>query len=145
MKDIEALSALMDSRFKIFGVRIGLDGIIGLIPVVGDVATSAISIYIVFRALSMGFPFVVILQMLFNVLIDFVVGAVPFLGNIFDFFWRANEKNINLIKQYHGAPLQTKKRSNLLLLSFVSIVLLFFGTIGYLVFKLIGLFFGIFI
>lgn len=145
MKDIRALSALMDSRFKIFGVRIGLDGIIGLIPVIGDVATTTVSIYIVVRALSMRIPFVVILQMLFNVLVDFIFGAVPILGNIFDFIWKANEKNIILIKRYKGSPVQTHQRSKLMVVSFASIVFLFFASIIYFVFKITGLIFGIFI
>jgi len=143
LKDLEALSKLMDSRFKIFGVRIGLDGLIGLIPVVGDVATTTVSVYIILRALSLGVPFIVILQMLFNVLIDFIVGAVPFLGNIFDFFWKANEKNINLIKNYKGAPVSTKKRSSLVIVSFASIVFVLFASMIYFIFKILSLLVGL--
>jgi hypothetical protein len=139
VKDIEALSDLMDTKFKFLGIRFGLDGIIGLVPVVGDIATSGVSFYIVLRAFIMGFPLIVIIRMLINVFIDFVFGAVPILGNIFDFFWKANTSNVAIMKAYSTSPDRTKKRSGAFILGFALAVLSLFAVFVYLVVKILGL------
>ena len=139
MKDIEALSELMDTKFKIFGFRFGLDGVIGLVPVVGDVATTGVSFYIVLRAFVMGFPPVVIVRMLINILIDFVFGSIPVLGNIFDFIWKANTSNVSLMKSYASSPGQTKKRSAFFIMGFALLILCLFGLSIFIVVKILAL------
>ncbi len=100
LKRVEALATLLDARFELFGVRFGLDALIGLIPGVGDAATGLLSTYIIIEAARAGASPIILLQMVFNVLIDFIVGAVPVIGDIFDVAFRANVKNAELLKRH---------------------------------------------
>ena len=105
MQDLKRLAELMDSKYKgPFGFRFGLDGLIGLLPVAGNVITSCVSFYIIIRAAALGCPPVLIVRMGLNVLIDNIFDWVPILGNLFDFIWRANSKNIILLEAYMANP-----------------------------------------
>lgn len=99
-KGLEDLSRYLDDWIKIpvVGWRFGLDALIGLIPNVGDVATSLASFYILVAGARHGVPKITLLRMAFNIGLDYVVGAIPFLGDAFDFFWKANRQNIDLIR-----------------------------------------------
>lgn len=100
-KSLEDLSRYLDDWIKIpvVGWRFGLDALIGLIPNVGDVATSLASFYILIAGARHGVPKITLLRMAFNIGLDYVVGAIPFLGDVFDFFWKANRQNIDLIRE----------------------------------------------
>ena len=99
---LEALARLMDGAFVIPGtnVRVGLDGIIGLIPVAGDLIASVISSYLIWEARQLGAPRWLIGRMALNVFIDTAFGAVPVLGDAFDILFRANMKNVALLRRY---------------------------------------------
>lgn len=99
---IEALGNLLDVAFVVPGTRIrfGIDALIGLVPVVGDIITTALSLYIVSEAYSLGAPRRVIARMLINVALDGAIGAVPLIGDAFDVVWRANRKNIALLRDW---------------------------------------------
>jgi hypothetical protein len=100
-RELRRLAWLLDESIPLpGGYRIGLDGIVGLIPGVGDAAGLAASSYILLRARRYGVPRVVMARMLGNVLLDFVVGAIPVLGDLFDFGFKANRRNIGLMQQY---------------------------------------------
>jgi hypothetical protein len=96
---IRWLADLFDDRIRLPGTdrRFGLDGIIVLIPGVGDTATGAVSLYLAAEAWRLGMPTTTILRMLLNVGIDTVLGAIPLLGDLFDFAWKANQKNVRLV------------------------------------------------
>ena len=100
--ELEGLASLMDDRFRLPGtnIRFGLDALIGLIPGVGDVITSAVTLYIISRAWSVGVPFHVKLQMIANLGADLLIGAIPFVGDLFDVAWRANRKNLRLLLKH---------------------------------------------
>lgn len=102
LKQLESLASWLDDRFRLPGtnLRFGLDSILGLMPGVGDGVTALPSLYLIARARALGMPMHVILRMTWNVLIDMVVGAVPLLGDIFDFAFKANSKNIEILKQH---------------------------------------------
>ncbi|MEQ1696739.1 MAG: DUF4112 domain-containing protein [Hyphomicrobiaceae bacterium] len=109
---IEMLSKLMDSAFQIPGTntRMGLDAIIGLIPVVGDVISQAVSSYIIWEARKLGVSRLTIARMIGNSMIDTVVGAIPFAGDAFDVVFRANTKNLALLRSHlakHGHVMRT--------------------------------------
>jgi hypothetical protein len=104
---IEALATLMDGAFVIpgTGIRMGLDGIIGLVPIAGDLISSLVSSYIVWEAKQLGVPRWLIARMLLNVALDTTLGAVPVVGDAFDVLFRANLKNMHLLRRHlerHG-------------------------------------------
>lgn len=100
---LERLADWLDSRFRVPGteLRFGLDGIVGLIPGIGDLSTFALSLYLIGEALGMGARKRIVVCMLWNACLDAALGAVPLLGDIFDFFHKANVKNIRLLIAEH--------------------------------------------
>ena len=124
---LKKLSVLMDSQFSgPLGFKFGLDGLLGLIPVVGDFITSFISLYILFQAALLGCGPSVILRMGLNLLIENLIDFLPIIGNFFDFIWKANNKNILLIEQHLSDPFSTtlKSRLTLGLVAFVILAIL---------------------
>ena len=102
LKRIRLLSRLLDEQFRIPGTtyRVGLDGLLGLIPGVGDAAGALLSAYIVYEAIRLGAPSTVLLRMIANIGIDTVGGAIPVVGDIFDMAWKTNKKNAALLYAY---------------------------------------------
>jgi hypothetical protein len=97
---VERLAWLMDGFIELpGGYRIGLDPIIGLIPGVGDLITTAVSSAIVFQAHRAGLSKPTLMRMVANVGIDAAVGAVPLVGDLFDFAFKANRKNLQLYRE----------------------------------------------
>jgi len=106
----------MDSQFEgPFGFRFGWDGLIGLIPFLGDFITNVISIYIISQAMLMGCSASVLLRMGLNLLVENLLDLIPFLGNFFDFFWKANEKNLRLLELHSLDPKGATFESRLVL------------------------------
>lgn len=98
---LESLSRYLDDWIKIpvVGWRFGLDAIIGLVPNVGDTLTSVASFYILIAGARYGVPKITLLRMAFNIGLDYVVGSIPFVGDAFDFVWKSNKQNMNLIRE----------------------------------------------
>lgn len=103
MQNLNRLAKLMDAQFRIPGteIRFGMDGIIGLVPGVGDFISFLISSYMISIAVNKGASGFVLARMVLNVGIDAVVGAVPILGDIFDVAFRANQRNMRLLQQHY--------------------------------------------
>lgn len=99
-KSLDNLAFYLDDLFRIPGVgwRFGLDAIIGLIPNVGDTITSFASFYILLAGVRYGVPKITLLRMAFNIAVDYLVGSIPVIGDAFDFVWKANQMNMNLIR-----------------------------------------------
>jgi hypothetical protein len=99
---LDALAKLLDVAFILPGtnVRYGIDGLIGLIPVIGDIITTAISLWLVREARALGAPWHLTMRMLGNVALDGVVGAVPLVGDAFDVMFRANVRNVKLLRRW---------------------------------------------
>src|SRR4051812_43415912 len=99
---LDALAKLLDVAFIVPGtnVRYGIDGLIGLIPVIGDIITTAISLWLVREARVLGAPWHLTIRMLGNVALDGVVGAVPLVGDAFDVMFRANIRNVKLLHRW---------------------------------------------
>ncbi|MEM9734485.1 MAG: DUF4112 domain-containing protein [Pseudomonadota bacterium] len=89
----------LDSKFSVGGLQFGLDGLIGLIPVVGDVATTGISMVFLADAWKAGARKRVMARMVGNIGIDFVAGSIPVVGDLFDFAFKSNTKNLRLLRQ----------------------------------------------
>ncbi|CAN5183380.1 hypothetical protein BH11BAC5_BH11BAC5_42050 [soil metagenome] len=103
ISNIEALAKLMDSQFTIPGtkIRFGLDAIIGLVPGAGDFATFLISGYMVMILAKNGASGFVLARMTFNILIDALIGSIPILGDLFDVAFRANQRNVKLMREHY--------------------------------------------
>lgn len=110
IRAVRALAWLLDNEFKIFGFRFGLDPILGLIPGVGDLITTSLSIYVIWVARKLKVPEKDIVRMWKNVIFDFVIGFVPFFGDIADFAFRANQKNLEIIKPYLKQDIQDAEK-----------------------------------
>lgn len=100
-KGLDDLARYLDGLFRIPGTewRFGLDALIGLIPNFGDTLTSLASFYILIAGVRYGVPKITLLRMAFNIGIDYLVGSIPVVGDAFDFYWKANRQNIELIRQ----------------------------------------------
>lgn len=96
---LRAYSRVLDSAFALpGGFRIGIDGLIGLIPGVGDAGGAALSSFFILSAARLGASTTTLFRMVLNVLIDAVIGMVPLIGDLFDFAWKANERNMRLLE-----------------------------------------------
>lgn len=113
LRQMKQLAWLMDEAVTIPGLnwRVGLDGLIGMIPGIGDLVSAGISGFIIRQAATLGVPKVILLRMAFNTAIDFLVGAIPLIGDLFDFAWKANRKNLQLVIGYLEDPTHTKRTS----------------------------------
>src|SRR6476661_4688750 len=97
---LENLAHYLDGLFRVPGTgwRFGLDALIGLVPNVGDTLTSFASFYILLAGVRYGVPKITLLRMAFNIGLDYVVGSIPVVGDAFDFFWKSNKQNMELIR-----------------------------------------------
>ena len=103
---ITLLAKLMDNAFVIPGLnrRVGLDSVIGLVPGVGDAISAALASYIIWEARQLGLPRWKIARMVGNVAVDTALGAIPLAGDVFDIFFKANERNMRIIHEHLGTP-----------------------------------------
>jgi Domain of unknown function (DUF4112) len=99
---LEALARLMDGAFVLPGtnIRFGLDGIVGLVPVAGDLISGLVSTYLIWEARQLGAPRWLLARMLVNIVLDTTVGAIPLVGDAFDVMFRANMKNMALLRRH---------------------------------------------
>ena len=107
LEHLDRLAYWLDDRFQVPGTRfrVGMDGLVGLIPGIGDAATNAITAYIIFQAWRLGVPRSVLRRMLSNLGIDFLVGLVPVVGDLFDIAYKANRRNAQLLRRHFAERL----------------------------------------
>lgn len=100
-QSLERLGWLMDDLFRVpvLGWRVGLDALVGLIPGVGDTATTLASLYILTSAVRYRVPKITLLRMGLNLGIDYAVGSLPLVGDLFDAWWKSNQLNIELLRK----------------------------------------------
>jgi hypothetical protein len=102
-RSIERVAKIMDSAIKLPIVGgVGLDALLGLVPVAGDAASAAVSISLIAKSMRYGLPREIITKMLANVLLDLLLGAIPLVGDLADMWFKANERNVALLKEYLG-------------------------------------------
>jgi len=138
------LADFLDDAFTIpgTGIRFGWDGIIGLIPGVGDVVTLLLSLYIIQQAMMLGAPASVLLRMGMNVAVDSLVGGLPLIGDIADFGGKSNRRNMRLLDEYLVSPTQVQRRSKAVVASVILLVGLVAFAITYVIFRLVAAFIG---
>lgn len=102
---LKRLAWLLDSAIPLpGGYHIGLDGLVGLVPGLGDVVAALLSSYIVVEAARLRVPASALLRMGLNVALELIIGAVPVAGDLFDFAFKANERNVRLLEASLGPP-----------------------------------------
>lgn len=131
--ELDSLAWLMDNYFRVPGLgwRFGIEAIIGLVPVLGDIVTGALGVLLLSRAIQYKLPKIVILRMVLNNLIDITVGAIPFLGDLFDFIFKANTKNMKLFRKYAEGPQESTVGHWLFVLGILFLFSMVLGLIGY--------------
>lgn len=146
LQRLRQISFLLDNAIPIPGIgRIGLDPFIGLIPGAGDTVGGAISAYIVWEAARLGLPRSLLFQMSWNIILETVLGSVPFLGDFFDAGWKANTRNVALLERH--LTRSTRHRTDwlffALMIAIVFLVVIGFAAISVLLLRsLLGLISG---
>jgi hypothetical protein len=123
---LQRLSWLMDDLIRVPGLgwRFGLDAIVGLIPGFGDTATSLVSLYILVAAVRYRVPKVTLLRMGMNIGIDYVVGSFPLVGDLFDAWWKSNQRNVALLGQRATVSASEARKGKLSDWLFVGLIIL---------------------
>jgi len=112
MQRLRSMAWLLDNSIPLpGGFRIGLDALIGLVPGVGDAIGALISVYILNEARMLGAPRSVLMRMSGNILIETIIGAIPFAGDLFDAGFKANMRNIALLERYRLDPVKSTRSS----------------------------------
>jgi hypothetical protein len=101
---LQRLAKLMDSQVRVpgIGLRIGADAVLGLVPGVGDIITGLIGAYLIYEAQRLGIPRSAVLRMVANIAVDTAIGTIPVAGDIWDFFFRANDRNMRILARHVG-------------------------------------------
>jgi hypothetical protein len=99
---MEMLEKVLERAFTVPGLRrkVGLDAVVGLVPVAGDIVSAALGMYIVWEAGNLGMPKWQLARMTANVGIDTLLGAIPFAGDLFDFVFRSNSRNLRIVRKH---------------------------------------------
>ena len=123
---LKLLSKRLDNNFIIPGTKykIGLDPIIGAIPVIGDLIGALLSTYIMYSGIKMGVSRSIVAQMATNIALDFAIGWIPIIGDIFDIIWKANQRNVKLIEESIVVEEKESATANYIIIAGLVIVLI---------------------
>ena len=136
---LQSLSRLMDSSIALpGGFRIGWDGIIGLIPGIGDVIGLGVSAWIVLGAARLGTPKATLARMAGNVAVESLIGAVPLFGDVFDLVFKANERNMRLLERHAREPERLERHSRRWLIGLTVVAVVSVLLIGWLVVAIVA-------
>ncbi len=139
VRRLDTLSYVLDNSIPLPGTsrRFGLDAVIGLVPGFGDAAGALMSAYIVVQAARLGAPATSLVRMLLNVGIEAVVGAIPFAGDLFDAWFKANARNVTLLRKELDRPGSTRRASTGVVLAVIIALVLILGAVGWLAFSIL--------
>nr|MBC7614348.1 DUF4112 domain-containing protein [Pseudopedobacter sp.] len=126
LKHIEWISKLLDSQFSVGNFKFGLDPILNLIPFAGDGATTLVSLMMVYTMRKHGASSKIVVKMLGNVLIDTLIGAIPIIGWIFDFYFKSNNRNLILLKEHYQEGKHTGSGKGILTAYLIGFVIILF-------------------
>lgn len=101
---VTRVAYLLDSQFRLPGTRFrfGLDPVLGLLPIVGDLSTTVVSVALLLTMMRHGASGAVVVRMALNILLDTLLGAIPVVGNVFDFAYKSNERNVALLRRHYA-------------------------------------------
>ena len=138
LEAFERMARIMDSKFEIpgTGIRFGLDPVFSLMPVLGDLITLVISSMLIYTMHNHGASRQVVIKMMLNAGLDTVIGAIPLVGTVFDVFYRANERNVRLLKEHYFEGKHQGSGKGLLA-AIIVIALLFIAAVVFAIWKLL--------
>ena len=145
IKWVEYVSYLMDEKFRLPGTnfRFGLDPLLNLIPIVGDLSGFAVSAVLVVTMAKHGASKKVIILMAINIILDTTIGAIPVIGQIFDFAYKSNTRNIKLLKEHYQEGRHAGSGNGIIAIVLI-LLLLFLGLMAYAIWSFTGWFLGLF-
>lgn len=145
LKWVERISHLLDDQFRVPGTkfRFGLDPIINLLPIAGDAAGFVLSAALVLTMAKHGVSRKVLILMVLNVLIDGLIGVIPFVGQVFDFYYKANTRNIKLLKEHYEEGRHQGSGTGILI-TIAVVLLIAFAAFVYLSYKLLAFLISLF-
>lgn len=125
LRRLRGLAWFLDRSIPLGRWRVGVDPILGLLPGAGDWIGALLSVYVFYEGARLGLPSRVLTRMAGNILVDSVVGAVPVLGDLFDFAWQANTRNMQLIERHYRPDFRPRSlaRIGLLVALFAAVLL----------------------
>jgi hypothetical protein len=121
---VERVSTLLDSKFKVAGFRFGLDPLLNFFPVLGQTITFATSVLLVLVMFRNGVSSKAATKMLLNSIFDAILGSIPILGNIADFFFKANQRNVKILKEHYNEGKHEGSAKGILTALFLILLLL---------------------
>ena len=138
LERLDTLGFLLDNSIRVpgTGLRFGIDPLLGLVPGIGDAAGALLSAWIVVKAARLGAPVPSLLRMLLNVAVEAAVGLIPVAGDLFDAGWKANARNVALLRRELQAPGSTRRGSAAVVLGVVLALLLVLGAAGWAAFAI---------
>jgi hypothetical protein len=128
-ENLDLLAHVLDDCFRIPGtpIRFGIDGLIGLVPFLGDILAGLASCIIVVAAWFRGVPYVTLARMVVNLALDVLIGAIPVLGDAFDIAWKANRRNYKLLTRHLRQPHKHTWKDYVFLLCIAFVLVLIFA------------------
>jgi hypothetical protein len=147
LAEVQALAWLLDNSIPVPGTggrRFGIDALIGLVPGIGDAVSGAIGLLVVWRGSRMGLPRIAVTRMLLNTLVDVAVGAIPVLGDAFDLWFKANTRNLRLMRRYLDVPEASTRDDWAAVLAMIGVVVAVVVLVGWLVVEVVSIVVGVF-
>ena len=141
LAEVQTIAWLLDNSIPVPGTggrRFGIDAVIGFVPVVGDLISGGIGLFVVWRGSRLGLPRVVVARMLANTAIDMAIGAIPVLGDAFDLWFKANTRNLGLMRRHLEQPDLSTRSDWVVLLGLVGAVVLVVVLLGWFVVAVIS-------
>ena len=143
--EVEMLAWLLDNSIPVPGTgrRFGIDAVIGFVPVLGDIVSGGLGLFVVWRASRFGLPRIAVARMLANTVIDIAVGAIPILGDAFDLWFKANTRNLGIMRRHLEEPTASTRNDWLVVAGLVAAVVGVVLLLGWLVFSVIAALVGL--
>lgn len=135
LAEVEALAWLLDNSIPVPGTggrRFGIDAIIGLVPLVGDVLSAGMGLFVVWRASRFGLPRIVVARMLATSLVDLVVGSIPVAGDAFDLWFKANTRNLAIMRRHLEDPTTSTRNDWVVVLALLGVMVAIVALVGWL-------------
>ncbi|HJP71402.1 MAG TPA: DUF4112 domain-containing protein [Candidatus Limnocylindria bacterium] len=146
LAEVEAMAWLLDNSIPVPGTgrRFGIDAIVGLVPVVGDIVSAGMGLFVVWRASRMGLPRIVVMRMLSVSAVDFAIGSIPLIGDAFDLWFKANTRNLALLRLHIERPETSTRNDWMVVTGLLAIVVAIVAVIGWLLVSLVAAVIGLF-